>query len=71
VGNVPELLDFEDRLLAASKDSEKLAKGVKFIHDNPGIVKQMQKKNKEKVLNFYNRELLYETYKNIYKKLLK
>ena len=41
VGNVPELLDFDDRLLAASKDSEKLAKGIRFIHDNPSMVKQM------------------------------
>ncbi len=66
VGNVPELLDFDDRLLAASKDSEKLAKGVMFIHDNPEIVNQMKIKNKEKVLNFYNRELLYKTYSDIY-----
>ena len=69
VGNVPELLDFDERLLASSKDSEKLAQGIKFIYENPAEVQRMIKKNKKKVHDFYGREMLYDKYREIYKEL--
>ena len=66
VGNVPELLDFDERFLVSSKDPEKLAQGVKFIHDNPADIETLVEKNREKVLRFYNREQIYRTYREIY-----
>ncbi len=67
VGNVPELLDYDERFLAPSKDPEKLAAGVKFIHDNPGEMRDLNAKNREKVLRFYDRHALHSRYRNIYR----
>ena len=67
VGNVPELLDYDERFLAPSKDPEKLAAGVKFIHDNPGEMRNMNAKNREKVLRFYDRHALHSRYRDIYR----
>ncbi|MBA7613232.1 D-inositol-3-phosphate glycosyltransferase [subsurface metagenome] len=68
VGNVPELLDYDERFLASAKDPEKLAQGVKYIHDNPEEIQNLVEKNREKVLTFYNRQEVYRTYRAIYRK---
>ena len=67
VGNVPELLDYDERFLAPSKDAEKLAEGVEYIYKNPEIMKNIVVRNREKVLKFYDRRKVYKTYYNIYK----
>lgn len=69
VGNVPELLDYDERFIAASKDPEELARGIKFVHDNPEEMAGLIERNREKVLNFYNRQELLETYRDIYREL--
>lgn len=69
VGNVPELLDYDERFMAHSKDPEKLAQGIKYIHDNPIEMETLNKKNRERVLRFYNREELHDKYREIYKEL--
>jgi len=69
VGNVPELLDYDDRFIAPSKDPEALAESIKYIHDNPGEMAALKEKNKDKVLRFYNRRELLETYRDIYSEL--
>lgn len=69
VGNVPEMLDYDERLLASSKDSEKLADSVKFIYDNPERVEELKFRNINKVKNFYNKEKLLEQYKQLYTSL--
>ncbi|RKX87011.1 MAG: hypothetical protein DRP57_00200 [Spirochaetes bacterium] len=69
VGNVPELLDYDERFLAPSKDAEKLAEGVEYIYKNPEIMKNIVVRNREKVLKFYDRRKVYKTYYNIYKSL--
>ncbi len=66
VGNIPELLDFDERLLAPPKDAEKLARGIIFIHDNPEEVKAMEKRNRKKVYKRYDRVQLHKTYRGIY-----
>jgi glycosyltransferase involved in cell wall biosynthesis len=66
VGNVPELLDFDERFLAPSKDAEKLAAGVSYIHDHPAEMKKLIAENREKVLKFYNRREVHRTYQNLY-----
>ena len=38
VGNVGELLDYDERFVASSKDPEKLAAGVRYIYEHPEAV---------------------------------
>ncbi len=70
VGNVPEMLDYDDRFLASSKDAEKLAWNVKYIKNHPEEMEEIIRSNKEKVNTLYNKNDLYSTYKNLYRKLL-
>jgi glycosyltransferase involved in cell wall biosynthesis len=70
VGNVPELLDYDDRFLSPSKDPEKLAAGVNYIHDNPGEVAEINRRNRERVLSFYDRKELHSRYRRIYEETL-
>ena len=69
VGNVPELLDYDDRFLSPPKDPEKLAEGVRYIHDNPEEISNLVKRNKEKVHRFYDRHDLHNKYREIYHEL--
>lgn len=69
VGNVPELLDFDDRFLASPKDPEKLASGVKYLHDHPEEARALAEKYRQTVLKFYDREKVHRTYLEIYQKL--
>ncbi len=70
VGNVPEMLDYDDRFLASSKDAEKLAWNVKYIKNNPKEMEGIIRSNKEKVNTLYNKNDLYATYQNLYHKLM-
>ncbi len=70
VGNVPEMLDYDDRFLASSKDAEKLAWNVKYIKNHPEEMEEIIKSNKEKVNTLYNKNDLYSTYQNLYRKLV-
>ena len=69
VGNVPELLDYDERFLSPPKDPEKLAEGVRYIHDNPEEIANLVKKNKDKVHRFYDRHDLHNNYREIYRDL--
>lgn len=70
VGNVPEMLDYDDRFLASSKDAEKLAWNVKWIKNHPEEMALININNKEKVNRLYNKNDLYSTYQKLYTKLL-
>ncbi len=70
VGNVPEMLDYDDRFLASSKDAEKLAWNVKWIKNHPDEMTLINVKNKEKVKKLYNKKDLYSTYQKLYTDLL-
>lgn len=70
VGNVPEMLDYDDRFLASSKDAEKLAWNVKYIKNHKEEMEEIIKSNKEKVNTLYNKNDLYSTYKKLYSKLM-
>jgi len=70
VGNVPEMLDYNDNYLASSKDAEKLARCVNYVKDNPLEVAEQMKKNREKLHRLYNKNDLYATYRKLYQKLL-
>ena len=69
VGNVPELLDYDDRFLVSSKDAAKLAEGVRYIYEHPDEIQNLIKKNKEKIFNFYDRKVIYNKYLNLYRSL--
>jgi glycosyltransferase involved in cell wall biosynthesis len=71
VGNVPEMLDYDENYLASSKDAEKLAYCVNYIRRNPEEVEKTMKKNREKLYNLYNKNDLYKTYRDLYGKLRK
>ena len=69
VGNVPELLDYDERFLASSKDAEKLAQAVRHVHDKPAEIEELVRKNKEKVARFYDKAQVFEKYRQIYRNL--
>lgn len=69
VGNIPEMLDYDERFLAPSKDFETLAESVIFIYENPTRIDEINKKNRLKVINFYNKEKLHKKYRNLYHQL--
>ena len=66
VGNIPEMLDYDDRFIAPSKDSVKLAECVQYIHDNPGEMKKINEANKQKAITYYNKIDLHKRYREIY-----
>ena len=69
VGNVAEMLDYDERFLSASKDAVKIAEGIQFIHDNSKEMEEINKKNIQKVKNFYDRLDLHKKFLNLYKGL--
>jgi glycosyltransferase involved in cell wall biosynthesis len=69
VGNVPELLDYDERFLSASKDSESLARSVCYVHDHPGEIAELVKKNRETVARFYDKAEVYRKYLALYRGL--
>ncbi len=69
VGNIPEMLDYDERLVVPSKDSGALAEGVIFLHDNPAEVAQMKERNRRKVLNLYNKEELHQRFREMFTQL--
>ncbi|MBI9098946.1 MAG: GT4 family glycosyltransferase PelF [Spirochaetaceae bacterium] len=70
VGNVPEMLDYDEHYLASSKDAEKLAWCVNYVKNNPEEVAAQMIKNKEKMYRLYDKNDLYKTYRNLYKELM-
>lgn len=66
VGNIPEMLDYDQRFIADSKDSEALAEGIIYIQKNPEVMKKINIQNRQKVLNFYDKKDLHKKYKDLY-----
>ncbi len=69
VGNVPELLNFDERFLAPSKNSSKIADGILTVYNNPEEMQRLGKKNFQKVLNFYDKKDLHRKYREMYTNL--
>ncbi|MBN2403613.1 MAG: GT4 family glycosyltransferase PelF [Spirochaetes bacterium] len=70
VGNVPEMLDYEEDLLADPKDSAKIASGIIKLYNDENYRNKLIKKNKDKALKFYNKKDLIENYNNLYNKYI-
>lgn len=69
VGNIPELLDFDERFLASSRDAEKLARGILYIYNHPDEIKEMAQSNLKRVREKYDILLLHRTYEALYRDL--
>jgi glycosyltransferase involved in cell wall biosynthesis len=69
VGNVPELLDYDERFLASSKDAEKLAQAVRYVHGHPDEMRAVSEKNRDKVDRFYDKTEVFRRYGELYKTL--
>ncbi len=69
VGNVAEMLDYDERFIAPLKDSDKLAEGILYIYRNKGEMEEKKKKNKQKVEQFYNKEDLMKKYLSLYREM--
>jgi len=70
VGNVPEMLDYDEDLLADPKDSEKIASGIVKVFKNKKYRDKLIKNNKDKALRFYNKKDLIQTYSELYNKYI-
>jgi glycosyltransferase involved in cell wall biosynthesis len=70
VGNVAELLDYDDRFIAPSKDPEKLAAGVRFVYEHPEQMRLIVEKNKDRVIRFYDRDKVFQTYGDLYRQYI-
>jgi glycosyltransferase involved in cell wall biosynthesis len=69
VGNVPELLDYDERFLAASKDSEALARSIRWVHDHPAETAELVQRNRDTVARFYDKAAVYRRYGELYRGL--
>jgi glycosyltransferase involved in cell wall biosynthesis len=69
VGNVAELLGYDDRFLAPQKDAAKLAQAVGAVHDGGEEMRELARANREKVERFYDKAAVYRRYGEIYGKL--
>ena len=69
VGNVPELLNYDERFLSPSKNSMKIAEGILTVYTNPEEMAKLGEKNKQKVLNFYDKKDLHRKFRSIYRKM--
>jgi glycosyltransferase involved in cell wall biosynthesis len=66
VGNVAEMMDYDDRFLASSKDAEKLAESVEWIHQHPEETAQVVTEKQRKVRERYDKVTLYDTFGRLY-----
>ncbi len=70
VGNVPEMLEYDERFLSSSKDAERLSRNVLYIHAHPDEMRVEIEKNREKVNRLYNKNDLYDKYRALYRELI-
>lgn len=66
VGNAPEMLDYDERFLAPSKDPEKIAKNVLYVYQHPEEMKAINERNKQKAIRLYNKKDLIQRYRELY-----
>lgn len=66
VGNVPELLDYDERFLSASKDPQRLAAGVSYVREHAEEMKAIVEQNRKKTEIFYDRNEVFKNYLEIY-----
>ncbi len=68
VGNIPEMLDYDERFLADPKDAQALADRVSWIRENPAIVRFELERQRQKTRVFYNRSTMLATFRDLYRR---
>ncbi len=66
VGNVPEMLDYDERFLSPSKDPEKLASCVMYVYEHPEEMKAINERNRKKTLSLYDKKDMLDSYRKLY-----
>lgn len=69
VGNVAELLDYDERFLASPRDPSGLAKGALYVHSHPEKMQSLREANKRRVESFYDKRILHGRYRKLYTSL--
>jgi glycosyltransferase involved in cell wall biosynthesis len=69
VGNVAEMMDYEEKLMASSKDAAGVAEGILYLRRNPAEVKRLVEKNALKVRTLHDKKTLLERMRAIYLRL--
>ncbi len=67
VGNVPEMLDYDERFLASSKDPSQVASALRFVLNHPEEMNMINQRNAEKVRRLYHRSDLLDKYRQLYR----
>ncbi len=70
VGNVPQMLEYDENLLADPKDSEKIASGIDKLYRDEEYRNQLIKKNTKIALKYYDKKTLIENYRGLYNKYI-
>ncbi|MBN2874744.1 MAG: GT4 family glycosyltransferase PelF [Spirochaetales bacterium] len=69
VGNAPEMLDYDERFLAASKDPGSLAEAVLYVHGHPEEMRAINEKNRQKAMTLYNKRDMKARYGELYESM--
>ena len=69
VGNVPEMLDYDEHYLAHPKDSDALAQKVVWLRNNPVLVAQDIDKFRRKTAQFHDKATMLTKFLDLYRSL--
>ncbi|OHE67604.1 MAG: hypothetical protein A2413_19290 [Treponema sp. RIFOXYC1_FULL_61_9] len=69
VGNAPEMVDYDERFLAPSKDAAKLAECVIWIRGHPEEMAEINRANREKAISRYDKKDMLSSYEKLYRRM--
>lgn len=69
VGNVPEMLDYDDRFLVDSKDAEALARKILWLRHHPLETEKAVGAFQRKATRFHDRDAVFRSYRALYQGL--
>jgi glycosyltransferase involved in cell wall biosynthesis len=69
VGNAPEMLDYDERFLAPSKDAARIAECALWVRDNPREMADINRRNREKAIGRYDKRDMLASYEALYRRM--
>ena len=69
VGNAPEMVDYDERFLAPSKDAARLAEGVIWVREHPKEMAEINRSNREKAIGRYDKKDMLASYEALYRRM--
>lgn len=69
VGNAPEMLDYDERFLAPSKDAAKLADCVVWVREHPAEMAAINQANRDKAVSRYDKRDMLTAYDALYARM--